>query len=283
MTESRSKLRVLDLFSGIGGFSLGLERTGGFETVAFCEIEPYPRAVLKKHWPGVPCYDDVRTLTADTLARDGIAVDVICGGFPCQDVSKAGKRAGISGARSGLFWELVRAVRLVRPKYTILENVADLVHRGMGDVLGGLAESGLRVEWDCISARDVGAPHFRDRIWIVAYPDVREQQERAVSSDGRRGKGKGKGKGVRGDANANGLRKLQPGWCFSHIWGRPFYGGANLVGWREHWRDRLGALCRMDDGVSRRLDEAKPIGNSLLPDIPELIGKAILEAEGMTP
>src|SRR6476659_6022774 len=80
-----AKLRVLDLFSGIGGFSLGLERAGGFETVAFCEIEAYPRRVLAKHWPRVPIYDDVRTLTADTLSRDGIAVDVICGGFPCQD------------------------------------------------------------------------------------------------------------------------------------------------------------------------------------------------------
>ena len=85
-------LKVLDLFSGIGGFSLGLERTGGFETVAFCEIEPFPRKVLAKHWPGVPIYDDVRTLTAERLAADGITVDVITGGFPCQDVSCAGKQ-----------------------------------------------------------------------------------------------------------------------------------------------------------------------------------------------
>lgn len=96
-----SKLRVLDLFSGIGGFSLGLERTGGFETVAFCEIEDYPRKVLAKHWPGVPIYDDVRTLTAERLARDGIGrIDVITGGFPCQDISVAGKQAGIGERRS---------------------------------------------------------------------------------------------------------------------------------------------------------------------------------------
>ncbi len=97
-------MRVLDLFSGIGGFSLGLERAG-MRTVAFCEIEEYPRQVLAKHWPNVPIYDDVRTLDADTLRRDGIAVDVICGGFPCQDVSFAGKRAGLEGARSGLWGE----------------------------------------------------------------------------------------------------------------------------------------------------------------------------------
>lgn len=105
MTE---KLRVLDLFSGIGGFSLGLERTGGFETVAFCEIEEFPRKVLAKHWPDVPCYRDVRELTGARLAADGIGVDVICGGFPCQDISFAGKGAGLAGERSGLFYEIAR-------------------------------------------------------------------------------------------------------------------------------------------------------------------------------
>jgi DNA (cytosine-5)-methyltransferase 1 len=92
--------RVLSLFAGIGGFDLGLERTGGFKTVAFCEIDPFCRRVLAKHWPGVPCYDDVRQLTGERLAADGIAVDVICGGFPCQDISIVGKRAGLEGEHS---------------------------------------------------------------------------------------------------------------------------------------------------------------------------------------
>lgn len=163
------KLRVLDLFSGIGGFSLGLERTGGFETVAFCEIEPYPRAVLAKHWPHVPCYEDVRTLTADTLARDGIDVDVICGGFPCQDVSFAGKRAGLEGARSGLWGEYARLIGELRPRFVIVENVPGLLSLGMGTVLGDLASLGYDATWDCIPAAAVGAPHRRDRVWIVAY------------------------------------------------------------------------------------------------------------------
>ena len=112
------KLRVLDLFSGIGGFSLGLERTGGFETVAFCEIEPFPRRVLAKHWPEVPCYHDVTKLTGDILARDGIAVDVITGGFPCQDLSVAGKQAGIGkGTRSGLWSEIVRLIGELSPRF----------------------------------------------------------------------------------------------------------------------------------------------------------------------
>ena len=270
-----TKLRVLDLFSGIGGFSLGLERSGGFETVAFCEIDAKCRAILRRHWPDVQQFDDVRTLGR-------VEADVVCGGFPCQDISQAGKRAGTSGERSGLFRELVRTIRLVRPKYAILENVADLIHLGMGDVLGELAESGLRVEWDCISAQDVGAPHVRDRIWIVAYPDARQQSNGSISSVRRGLKGKGKGKGERHHADSDSQWEQKPGWCFREVWRRPFHGGSNLMGWREHWRDRLGALCRMDDGVSRRLDEAKPCGNSLLPDIPELIGKAIMQAEGMT-
>ncbi|MED7627200.1 DNA cytosine methyltransferase, partial [Lacticaseibacillus paracasei] len=122
------KLKVLDLFSGIGGFSLGLERTGGFETVAFCEIEPFARRVLAKHWPEVPCYDDVRSLTADRLAADGITgIEVITGGFPCQDVSCAGRQAGLKeGTRSGLWSEILRLSCELRPRFVIVENVANL-------------------------------------------------------------------------------------------------------------------------------------------------------------
>ncbi len=164
------KLRVLDLFSGIGGFSLGLERAGGFETVAFCEIEPFCRRVLAKHWPGVKQYDDVRNLTADTLWSDGIAVDVICGGFPCQDISLAGKGAGLAGERSGLWAEYARLIRELRPKFVIVENVAALLSRGLADVLRDLAALGYDAEWHCIPASAIGAPHRRDRLWIVAYP-----------------------------------------------------------------------------------------------------------------
>ena len=159
-------LRLLDLFSGIGGFSLGLERSGAFKTVAFCEIDPFCRRVLAKHWPDVPIHDDVTT-------REFIEgeADAICGGFPCQDVSLAGKRAGVSAPRSGLYRELVRAIRVVRPRIALLENVAALLSDGMGTVLADLAEVGDCVEWDCVPARAVGAPHERDRVWIVAHAD----------------------------------------------------------------------------------------------------------------
>ena len=116
-------MRVLDLFSGIGGFSLGLERAG-FETVAFCEIDPFCRRVLRKHWPKVRLYSDVRGIDAAQLNKDGIAPEVICGGFPCQDISVAGKNAGIRGSRSGLWFHYARIIGEVRPKYVFIENVA---------------------------------------------------------------------------------------------------------------------------------------------------------------
>jgi DNA (cytosine-5)-methyltransferase 1 len=163
-------MKVLDLFSGIGGFSLGLERTGGFRTVAFCEIDPFCRRVLAKHWPGIPCYEDVKNLTADRLTADGISVDVVCGGFPCQDISYAGRGAGIDGERSGLWTEYARLIGEIRPQYVIVENVAALLVRGLDRVLGSLATLRYDAEWHCIPASHVGAPHIRDRIWIVAQP-----------------------------------------------------------------------------------------------------------------
>ena len=133
-------MRVLDLFSGLGAFSLGLERSGGFETAAFCEIEPYCRRVLARHWPEVPCYDDVKTLTARRLAADGISVDAICGGFPCQDISYAGSGDGLAGDRSGLWFEFARLIGEVGPQVVVVENVAALLDRGMGVVIGTLSD-----------------------------------------------------------------------------------------------------------------------------------------------
>ena len=164
-------LTILDLFSGIGGFSLGLERTGGFRTIAFCEREPYAVKVLGKHWPGVQVYGDVRQLDADQLARDGLPrPDVVCGGFPCQDISLAGKGAGLDGERSGLWFEMLRIISETRPRFVIAENVAALRSRGLDTCLRGLASVGYDAEWHCIPAAAVGAPHRRDRVWIVAYP-----------------------------------------------------------------------------------------------------------------
>src|SRR5579862_7777078 len=132
-------------------------------TVQFVELDPFCRRVLAKHWPTVPCHDDIRTFVPG-------AADVVCGGFPCQDLSIAGKGAGLEGSRSGLWSELCRVIGQVRPSYAIVENVPALLGRGLGRVLGDLAEIGYDAEWHCIPACAIGAPHIRDRIWIVAYP-----------------------------------------------------------------------------------------------------------------
>ena len=163
-----TKLKLLSLFAGIGGFELGLERSGGFETVAQCEIDPYCLKVLAKHWPEVKRYEDIRNLTADRLAADGITVDAICGGFPCQDISTAGKGAGIEGERSGLWSEYARLIGELRPRVVFVENVAALLGRGLDRVLGDLASLRYDAWWDCIPASAVGAHHQRDRLWIVA-------------------------------------------------------------------------------------------------------------------
>jgi len=151
------KLKVLDLFSGVGGFSLGLERTGYFETVAFCEIEPFCQKVLRKHWPEVVICDDITSLK---YRED---VDLVTAGFPCQDASLAGSSAGITGERTGLFWYVVRALCMVGRPVVLLENVAALLGRGVGTVLGAMAQIGYDAEWNCFPASAVGAPHSRDR------------------------------------------------------------------------------------------------------------------------
>lgn len=238
------KLRVLDLFSGIGGFSLGLERTGGFETVAFCEIEEFPRRVLAKHWPEVPCYHDVRDLTAARLAADGIAVDVICGGFPCQDISLAGKGAGLDGERSGLWSEYARLIGELRPTLVFVENVAALLARGLDRVLGDLAAVGYDAWWEVVPASDIGALHRRERLWLQAYP------------------------------NTNGVRPQRIRPFASRAWSEQQF--ARLVQDQLRVSVPSGKSGGVVDGVPDRMGSLKGFGNAVVPQIPELIGRAIL-------
>ena len=162
------KLKLLDTFAGIGGFSYAAEKiVGGYETTQFIEIESYCQKVLKKHWSHVPIHNDIRTFTAKPFQYD-----TICGGFPCQDISNAGLQKGITkNTRSGLFYELIRIIRMVRPKYVVLENVAAITNRGLDIVLGELSEAGYDAEWSIISASSLGACHQRSRWWLVAYPN----------------------------------------------------------------------------------------------------------------
>lgn len=449
------KLQLLDLFSGLGGFSLGLERSGGFETVAFCEIEEFPRRILAKHWPEVPCYHDVTKLTADALQRDGIAVDVISAGFPCQDLSVAGKRAGIEGERSGLWSEVVRLSGELRPKLIFLENVSALLsgkseyehpndrcvcgwpyrwrglhwdttqkpqiilpksgrrHDGkgqasfgqdegdlrrhshqdtqadrkvgsrvdmatvrktiggfsggytssfnletrtsdichevagldqltaeeaewlsfvdaggnkcgesdsthgdgvecqgaaentdswrvcpscgrdldntatrsgvttwMGRVLGDLASLGYDAEWHCIPASAVGAPHRRDRVWIIAYPEGqrcrkagiirREQLEEWFSCCSKTH-----------DASDHGAERIQ-GIIPEASYSLGSFSWCQNVRGLEDLRERSDLpepiIRGTRDGVPDWVDRLKALGNAVVPQIPELLGRSVMEA-----
>ena len=157
--------RIGSLFSGIGGLELGLEWAGVGHTVWQVEREPFCQSVLEKHWPNAKRFDDVRMVGATNLEP----VDVICGGFPCQDISYAGKGAGLAGERSGLWYEFARIVGEMGPRFVVVENVAAFITRGIGDVLGTLSDLGYDAQWRTLRASDVGAPHRRERIFIVAY------------------------------------------------------------------------------------------------------------------
>jgi DNA (cytosine-5)-methyltransferase 1 len=160
-------IRVGSLFSGIGGIELGLERAGGFQTEWFVEKELYCQEVLKKHWPKAVIYDDITRMDWGKVGK----VDMLTGGFPCQDISNAGKRAGIKGERSGLWSEFSKAISVLRPELVLIENVAALLARGADKVLCDLAQVGYDAEWHCVPASSVGAPHRRDRVFILAYPN----------------------------------------------------------------------------------------------------------------
>lgn len=166
-------LQILDLFSGLGGFSLAAEMVGGFETVAFCEKNPFCRKILKKHWPNVPIIEDISDVTVESLQRIGVTkIDVVCGGPPCQPFSAAGKRKGKTDKRN-MFPEFLRVVGDVRPQWAIIENVKQLLTTDSGglfrEILWEFSKIGMSTEWDCISAAEVGAVHKRERIWIIAY------------------------------------------------------------------------------------------------------------------
>ncbi len=283
------KLKVLDLFSGIGGFSLGLERTGGFETVAFCEIEEFPRKVLKKHWPEVPCYEDVTKLTGEQVGP----VDVICGGYPCQGESFAGKRGGKEDDR-WLWPEFSRLVAELRPTWVVGENVFGHISMGLDDVLSDLEGQGYACRTFVIPACAVDAQHRRDRCWTVAHSNSRDGK----SSEGQRpglwgsASGKGSDDDPRGasseqEAMANAIsigqqrpgqhvnashKKTSGGWEADHAFDERF---------RSKWCPEPD-VGRVANGVPARMDRLKALGNAVVPQVVEMIGNAILAAEGDT-
>lgn len=282
------KLRVLDLFAGAGGFTLAGEMVGGYETVAFCEIDKYAQKVLRKNWPGVPVFDDVTKLRADDI--DG-TIDLITGGFPCQDLSSAGRGAGIGeGTRSGLFREMLRIATEIREKqgrlpYIIFENVPRLLSgpteapgEWFGEFLWSLAEVGYDAEWFCITAASVGAPHVRERVCVVAYPSQVQCDECEVNG------------------HYGGAHTSQSGICHcaenppntnqapierGSISRRVYAEHANIDGNPSQWGEWGGGepeICRMDDGVPNKPHRNGIMGNAIVPQVFYLPMKALYEA-----
>ena len=231
---------VGSLFAGIGGFDLGVERAG-CQVDWQVELDPWCRKVLAKHWPEVPRYEDIKTVGAHNLKP----VDWIVGGFPCQDLSTAGKQKGLSGDRSGLWWEMRRVIGELRPEVVIVENVPNLVSLGIEHVLGSLADLGYDAEWNIISAHDIGAPHLRKRIWIVAHANGVVCQECDIGTQGW-------------------IKAPQRNDTVRHRLSR-------------RWETEP-AVGRVANGVPNRVDRLKGLGNAVVPQIVEWIARRIITA-----
>jgi DNA (cytosine-5)-methyltransferase 1 len=282
-------LNVGSLFSGIGGFDLGFERCG-MRVVWQVERDPFCRAILSRHFPGAERFEDVRRVGAVDLPP----VDLICGGFPCQDLSVAGKGGGLDAARSGLWSEFARVIRELRPGYVVVENVpALLTGKGkrwdrapIGRVLRDLAEMGYDAEWSVLSAREFGAPHLRKRVWIVAYPS-RDAEARAASEPGpeweRVGARRAEGRAPE-MADADRERRKERKYDDPErkaLSGDAFRGGSldGFRGWSTNpWRTEPG-VGRVADGVPDRVDRLAGLGNALVPQIAEWIGRRIVSYE----
>ena len=265
------------LFAGIGGLDLGLERAG-MQCKWQVEINPYAQRVLTKHWPEVRRHDDIKTWPES----DTESVDLICGGFPCQDISFAGKGAGLSGERSGLFYELIRVVREMGPRYVLLENVSALLVRGIDDVLGTLASIGFDAEWHCIPAAAVGAPHIRDRVFIIAYSDSWRQQvctERNSEQEEQPQQASCRCDSHRlcddvADAASIDVQSSKAGNGTSKQLG-DIRSSEDI---RARWASEPD-VGRVAHGVPARVDRLRGLGNAVVPQVAEFIGNAIVEHE----
>ena len=303
-------LKILDLFSGIGGFSLGLEATGHFETKAFCEIEPYCQQVLKKNFPGVPIFDDIRTLKGTDIG----AIDIITGGYPCQPFSVAGKQKAEQDPRH-LWPEYFRLIQELKPTWVIGENVSGHIKLGLDSVLEDLESEGYSTRTFSISASSIGANHKRERVWTVAYSSSIANAKRGINNSLSKESRSWSYYEGRGRANANGIshpstnerldsedvaytyntrnrtsqhetnsdrEKINEGWqeqSFSEPSRqsedvRQSPRGEETFGW---WNiePRVG---RVAHGIPKRVDRLKTLGNAVVPHIPYYIGQAIIES-----
>ena len=276
-------LTMLDTFAGIGGFSYAATKlVGGYRTTQFIEIDPFCQKILKKHFPFTPIHDDIRTFTAIPGQYD-----VICGGFPCQSISVAGNRAGITEeSRSGIFYELMRVIRMVRPRFVVLENVAAILNNGLDIVLGELSQAGYDAEWSVISASSLGACHRRSRWWCVAYTNDYGSPTSSISgfddqtnndtsertnqvSQSSRSIESSNSRVVQSftkpsDSNSKGLQRENFREMEREIWAKGTTRCLN-PDWGSYVSKPI--LRRGDDGLSYRVDRTKALGNSVVPQV----------------
>ncbi len=263
--ERRADVTIGSLFSGIGGLELGLERAGLGPVLWQAECDPYCLSVLERHWPDARRYADVREVD-----EHAPRVDVLCGGFPCQPVSVAGKRRAQQDPR-WLWPEFQRVIAAIRPRWVVIENVPGLRTAGLLDVLRGLAACGYDAEWRHLSAEDLGAPHRRRRIFVVAYPSgelVREQSGRGSGSNGE-GQAFPDHDGADGSlADTDGARELQPRRVLEDLgrWARDCGGS---------WATEPD-VGRVAHGVPARAHRLRALGNAVVPQCAEVIGRCIV-------
>ena len=237
---------VLDLFSGIGGVSLGLH-WAGFRTLAFCETDEFCQRLLARHWPGIPIYPDIRALDGECLQRDGISPFLVAGGFPCQDISLAGTHAGLDGPRSGLWREMARIVGACRPRWVIVENVPSLRTRGADQVIGDLAALDYASWAFVVGAVHAGAPHRRNRLFLLAR-DISAHPARARLE-------------VRQRVTTRRARLLP---------------AERFGGWPAE-----PCVRRVDDGFPGRVDRVRSLGNAVVPAIAAAFGRSINVVEDL--
>ena len=293
--------KIGSLFSGIGGFELGLERALPARTIWQVEQDKFCQSILKKHWPKAQIYSDVRNITKDNVEP----VDILCGGFPCQDISVAGKQGGIDGKKSGLWWEMWRIISELsegrKKPIVVLENVPNIVRLGGLDVLGSLAQLGYDAEWTIISAKQFGAPHLRKRWFCVAYPisrpdrERREDEQSYPTSEGRETivhQANSKRKKSRWEKNIRNQRRDNTSNITTHSNRKRFEKRILTVTSKKKRQHAQGdtqntqgtywkkyplesPLCNVDDGIPQRVARLKALGNAIVPQCSEWIGEQI--------
>lgn len=283
-------ITIGSLFSGIGGFELGLERAiPNSQTIWQCEQDKYCKTVLQKHWPDAKMYTDITEMNTDEIERP----DIICGGFPCQDISVAGKGVGIHGKKSGLWWEMHRIISDLRPRIAVLENVPAITFRGGREVLGSLAKIGYDAEWTVISARQFGAPHLRRRWFLVAYPNssaarqMRNRQKQNKSTEGYKSDVLHKKR----TTDTKRITKIDrlghaayPNSIRAQIQTERRQSAEQML--RSQSENRTfwqkwpaeSPICRVDDGIPNRVARLKALGNAIVPQCSEYIGHCIVSS-----